>query len=100
MANNVSSPANVTGLVFANAVVRSFEASVSVTISATANKYETFKLTGIQKASSWDFAVVAVGDDSGVVFSITSAGQIQYIDSNYSGFTAGKMVFRALTLSV
>lgn len=48
-ANNQASPANVTGLAFANATVRSFSALVSVYIDATTDLYEVFKLLGIQK---------------------------------------------------
>lgn len=100
MSNNVSSPANITGFAFANAVVRSFEAQVSVAISATSSKFEVFKLSGIQISSNWNMSIVSTGDDSGVVFSITSAGAIQYTSANTSGFTAGKINFRAQTTSV
>lgn len=99
-ANNVSSPANVTGFVFSNAVVRSFKALVSVFVNATSPLYETFELQGIQKGSSWEMAISSVGDASGVLFTITNAGQVQYVDNNYTGFTALTVKFRAITTSV
>jgi hypothetical protein len=99
-ADNQAAPANVTGLAFANGVVRSFEAQVSVFLDATADSYEKFNLQGIQKGASWDMSVSAVGDDSGIVFSITTAGQIQYTSPLSAGFVSNTMKFRALTLSV
>jgi hypothetical protein len=99
-ANNQSSPANVTGFSFSNAVVRSFRALVSVYINATGSLYEVFDLQGIQKGASWDLAASSNGDSSGIVFSITNAGQIQYVSSNVSGFVADTMKFRAITTSL
>lgn len=99
-ANNVAAPANVTGLAFANGVVRSFEAHVSVEIDATADLYEVFTLQGIQKGADWDMSVSATGDTSNVDFTITSAGQIQYTSGNEAGFVSSTIKFRAITTSV
>lgn len=99
-ANNVGAPADVTGLLFANANVRSFEALVSVYVNATSPLYEAFTLRGIQRGSDWMMSQVSVGDASGFVFSITNAGQIQYTDNNYTGFTAATVKFRAIITSV
>lgn len=100
LANNQVAAADVTGLAF-NAVVRGFKALVSVEIDATLGLYETFELVGINKAgTAFDMAVSAVGDESGVTFTITSAGQVQYTSSNYSGFVSGAIKFRAETTSV
>lgn len=92
--------ANVTGFAFSNAVVRSFTALVSVVVDADEDLYEQFTLDGIQKASGWDMAITAVGDDSGVSFDITSAGQIQYSSADYAGFSSLAIKFRAITTSV
>lgn len=99
-ANNQITAASVTGLAFATGVVRSFKAQVSVTIDATTDLNEVFDLTGVQLASGFVMATSSVGDDSGVVFSITSAGQVQYTSANSAGFVANTIKFRALTLSV
>ncbi len=99
-ANNQVVAANVTGFAFANAVVRSFDAQVSVYIDATTDLFEVFKLNGIQKGASWDMSVVSTGDDSGVVFSITTSGQIQYTSANSAVFVSNTINFRALTLSL
>lgn len=99
MANNQSLSANVTGLAFANATVRSFKALVSVEVDATADLFEAFELIGVQKGAGWDMAVTATGDNSQVVFTITSAGQIQYVSADYPGFVDAKIKFRAITTS-
>lgn len=99
-ANNQASPVNVTGFLFSNATVRSFDALVSAYVDATSPLYESFKLHGIQKGASWEMAVTSVGDTSQVVFSITAGGQVQYVDGNYSGFNALTIKFRAIVTSV
>lgn len=100
LADNQASPANVTGFAFANASVRSFDALVSVSIDATSDVFETFKLLGVQRGSDWSLSVESTGDDSGVAFSITNAGQIQYTSSSYAGFASGTIKFRAVVLNV
>src|SRR6185503_10077237 len=85
LVDNQASPANITGFAFANAVVRSFEALVSVEVDATADLFEVFTLRGIQKGASWDMTITSNGDDSQVLFSITSAGQIQFATPAYTG---------------
>jgi hypothetical protein len=100
LANNQTSAANVTGFAFSSSAVRGFEALVSVEIDATADLYETFKLIGINKAGSFDIAVSSVGDESGVAFSITAGGQVQYTSSNLAGFSSGSIKYRAITTSI
>jgi hypothetical protein len=99
-ANNQASAVDVTGLAFANASVRSFRALVSVSISATSNLFESFELLGVQRGSDWAMSVESVGDASGISFSITTAGQVQYTSSNVSGFVSNTMKFRAIVTSV
>lgn len=98
--NNQSSAADVTGFTFSNATVRSFKAQISAYINATSSLYETFDIIGIQKGASWEMSVQSTGDSSGILFTITSAGQMQYTSSNYAGFVAGTIKFRALVTSV
>lgn len=99
-ANNQAAATNVTGLAFANASVRAFDALVSVYINATGSLYEEFKLRGIQKGASWDLAYDSAGDTSGVIFSITNTGQVQYQSTNVAAFTSSIFKFRAISVSV
>lgn len=100
IANNQSAAANVTGFSFANGTVRSFYALVSLYLNASTPKYQEWVLQGIQKAASWNMSQETTGDSSGVVFTITNAGQIQYTSPNSSGFVAGTLKFKAITTSV
>lgn len=98
--NNQVSAADVTSFAFSNASVRSFSALVSVYINATSPLYEVFELKGIQRASDWILSYSSSGDTSGLAFSITNAGQIQYTSTNVTGFTSGTVKFRAITTAV
>jgi len=94
--NNIAVLTDITGFSFANATTRSFEAQVSIDRSGD-GLYEKFDIEGIQKAGSWDISVEAVGDDSGIEFDITAAGQMQYTSSNLT--SGGTLRFRAITTS-
>lgn len=99
-ANNVSSAANVTGLAFANATVRAFRAQVSIFINATSSLYQTMTLVGVQRGSDWAFSQTDMVGDTTVTFSITAAGQVQYLSPNTAGFTAMTIKYRAATTSI
>ena len=80
--------ADVTGLSF-DSTIRSFQVLLSV---ETATLYESFTLNGIQKASNFFITELSRGDDSGVTFDITPAGQVTYS----SGAETGIIKFRAI----
>lgn len=94
-ADNQSSPTNVTSFTFSNAVVRSFQATISIVRN---NTYASYTIYGIQKASTWEISQNFTGDTTGIIFSITTAGQIQYTSTS-TGFTS-LIKFRAITTSV
>lgn len=101
ISNNQSSPTAVTGLSFSNAVTRAALIFYSIEISADTNVYEAGILVVIQKGASWEMVRDdVVGDDSNIQFDINSSGQVTYISPNYSGFTSGKIKFRANTTLV
>ena len=84
--NNVSTPANITGLAFDNGVIRSFNATVTITVlkSTNQNLYESYTLDGFQTGSGWNLYTSHIGDDSGVSFSITNTGQVKYTSIDQS----------------
>ena len=99
ISNNVSSASNVTGLNFDPTVVRSAIIDYSIYRSSTTpnelsecgSMYVTYKST----AGSWEIAQYNVGN-SGVVFTVTNGGQIQYTSSDIgSGGYVGKIKFKA-----
>jgi hypothetical protein len=89
-ANNVSSASNVTGFSFDNSTIRSFVATVTVSVSKSlgGNLYETFTLEGHQTDSGWTLLPSSFGDVSGITFSMTGSGQIQYTSINHSNWTS------------
>lgn len=100
LVNNQAIPANVTGLLFNPAVVRSFDILLSIYINATTPVYEAIRVTGINKGTSFDISQTSTGDSSGVLLSITNLGQFQYTSSNSAGFVSGVIKFRAITTPV
>lgn len=92
-ADNQIVAADVTGLDFTNAVTRGFEAQITIVRGST---YAEYSLKGIQKASSWEMSQEYVGDETGLEFSITATGQVQYISSSTG--SAAALLFRAQTV--
>ena len=86
--NNVVSAIDVNGLNFTNANIRSFKATINVTISSGTNLYAVYNIIGSQNASGWGIYSESLGDTTGIVFSITSSGQVQYTSTNLANFTS------------
>ena len=99
-ANNQTVATDVTGLAFANATVRGFKAYITVVLDATTDLFAFYELDGIQRGSGWVMSSGYTGDDTLVVFSITSTGQVQYVSGNYGGYVSLTMKFRAITVSI
>lgn len=89
--NNESTPTNVTGLLFET--TNSFQCQLVVVIDATSDIYENFTLSGNKTNSGWNLYVSSFGDTSGVDFTITSGGQIQYTSTNVAGYTSSSFRF-------
>lgn len=99
-ANNQSSAANITDLVFSNGNTRAFKAWVTVIVDATTDLFAIYELEGIQRGSSWSMSSSYTGDNTSIVFSITSSGQVQYTSPSYEGFVSLTMKFRAITVNI
>lgn len=99
-ANNQTTFANVTGFNFSTTTVRGFSALVTVTLNATTDLFETFTFTGTNVNGSFVMEQSSVGDTTGVVFDITSSGQIRYTSPNSGGFVSLTIKFRAQVLGV
>jgi hypothetical protein len=88
--NNVSIPTDVVGFSFTNIDTRYFQANISVAIQTSTNNnlYEMFYLEGTQTDAGWSLFISNFCDNSGVVFSITNTGQIQYTSSDVNNFVS------------
>jgi DNA-directed RNA polymerase subunit F len=87
LANNVSTPTDVTGFVFDPAVT-GFNVIAKISVNATASLFQTLELSGTNTGSNWYMSVEYEGDATGVQLSITSSGQIQYTSPNFPGFVS------------
>jgi trimeric autotransporter adhesin len=97
LSNNVSEPTNIQDFKFDSSVTSSFKAMVNVNVSTGISKYAIWEINAVFKPSSngWEMTSMFTGDITGVDFSITSAGQMRYTNSNTSGTTTIR--FRATT---
>jgi hypothetical protein len=103
IANNTSVAAEIVGLIFNAAQVRSaiVEYSVyrtgtgpTVELSETGTLHLIYK-NGAAVNSKWSIGRVFFGDDAGVLFTMTDAGQVKYTSTNISGTYTGTMHFSA-----
>lgn len=108
ISNNVTSFTDVSGLSFNTGTVRSAIIDYSVYRTSTANPsgfaesgslgivYDNLAGAG----SKWSMTGYGLNGNSGVTFTITDAGQVQYKSSNINSVGySGVMHFRAKTLS-
>lgn len=87
IANNQSSPANVTGLSFNKATIKSVRIQYDIyRKNNTVNYNETGFIWLVYNAltDDWTISVQSNLDDAGVTFSVTTAGQVQYVSTNIS----------------
>lgn len=103
LANGQASAANVTGLSFNKdnhkgaqvwaQVTRKTGTNESVSIGRLLLYYKT-------NSAAWYLEDELMGDDDGVVFSITSAGQVQYTSDTMAGSGySGTIKFRAMSFN-
>lgn len=90
IANNQSSAANITGLLFSPTLFRSVKIEYALyrqTDTAGSARAQMGQLRFVYntQAASWFVSDDFAGQDAGVTFSITSSGQIQYTSTDISG---------------
>lgn len=104
IANNQTSAADVTGLAFNAGSVRSAiveYAIYRISDGAPSGNAETGEIHVVyDNSAGWSIGVGSVVGNSGVIFSITSAGQVQYVSTDIGalGYT-GIIKFKARVLS-
>lgn len=100
IANNQTTLANVTGVAFANGTVRSAEIQYSIAIDATADLFESGKVLAVQRGADWVITQTGNGDNSQLLFDVSTSGQLQYTSGNIAGFVSGTLKCRAIVTSV
>ena len=101
-ANNVTSPADITGLIFPSSTIRSFNVmlSISITRSAGGNYFAQYSIDGVQNDNGWIIEEEYIGDNTGLDFSINTDGQIQYKSPNYVNWSSTVIRYTASAVSV
>jgi len=97
--NNVSNPSNISEFNFSNS--KSFVAHVCVCITTGTDELdEIFTIKGLKKRTGWIINSTEWGDDTGIVFSITSSGQMRYISRDIIDWESTVIKFKATTTSL
>ena len=86
-ANNVSAATNITGFLLSNSVFGCFTAIVNVKlVTISSNLNAQYYIEGTQTNSGWIINDSSFGDATGITFTITSTGQIQYTSTNQTNW--------------
>lgn len=85
LANNQSSAANVTPLLFDKTKIRSVKITYQIFRSATSKVAESGILMLVNDDTNWDYAILGKVGESNVVLSCNSSGQVQYTSDDMSG---------------
>jgi hypothetical protein len=107
VANNQSSPANVTGFLVDPTLYRSFLAEYSIYRKTTGAGATELAEKGIIQAvfstvaGTWEMTVGPAVGSAGVTFTITNAGQVKYTSTNITGTPAtSKLTFKVSTMEI
>lgn len=85
----------ITDLNFNSSDIGSFHAQIFVYIDATTTLGENFMISGVWDGSDWCITTTSVTCvETGVVFDITSGGQITYTSGTWAGFVSGYLLFK------
>ena len=96
LSNNQTTFSDIPGFSFDSTTVRSFTIYGNiyrVYNSGASNVSEEYTLTGLNTGADWVIQQEGFGE-SGIVFDITSAGQVQYKSSNLTNHISSKIKFR------
>ncbi len=107
LANNQSSAADVTGLLFDGTLTQSFVVEYFIYRKTTSTGATELSSRGMMigayspVAATWEMSVGPQVGDAGITFSITAAGQVQYSSTNITGTASvSKMTSFKRTLGV
>lgn len=102
LTNNQTTFADINGLTFSKTSVRSARITLDIYITTSTEELQESvdMILGYKNtADEFRLSILSSGDDCGLTFNITSAGQIQYKTTNISGTSySGTIKFKALTI--
>ena len=89
--NNQSTAADVTGISIDSSTESATRIKYAIKREGTANLYETGLIELVYNGTDFNLIQEFSGDNSGVTFSITAAGQLQYVSSDNAGSSSELM---------
>lgn len=105
-ANNISSAADITGMIFDHTLYRTVVIDIDIrrktdtALSEVVATGEVILQYRLQSAGWGDPIVKFDGDDHGLDFTVTASGQVQYTSSNIAGANYfGSVKFKATTFA-
>ena len=99
--NDVSVSSDITGFLFDNTKTNSFTSNVIVKVvrSVGGNLSSMYTIEGNYNSNGWTIYPTVLGDNTGITFSITTGGQIQYTSTNITNWTSTDIRFSVTQLS-
>ena len=98
--NNQNTPNDVTRFAFGNNV-KSFIGMACITIETSTETLDNlYELKGLRTSSNWLLQSNTMGNNVGIDFTITNAGQIQYTSTNIDNWISTNIKFRATTTTI
>ena len=71
---------------------------VTVKIDADTDLFEYHELNCVKNSTGYHFSIFQVGDDTGVDFEISDAGELTYSSGTYTGFVSGECKVKVIPL--
>jgi hypothetical protein len=100
-ANHNVTNTNITGFSLQHPNIKSFNGTVCITVKTNSDEYDAlYDVKALRKSSGWIISVSEIGDNLGIVLSITANGQVQYTSQYYNNWIETKIKYRGLTTTV
>jgi hypothetical protein len=74
-----------------------FDVYLTARVQSSVNQFCNYHIRGINKVSTWSISYSATGDNMGLVFDISTSGNLLYSSPNYSSFVSLIFKFKAIT---
>lgn len=74
-----------------------FDVYLSARVQSSVNQFCNYHIRGVNKVSSWTISYTSTGDNMGLVFDISTSGNLLYSSPNYSSFSSLIFKFKAIT---
>lgn len=74
-----------------------FDIFLTAKCIAATNQTANYHIRGVNKDTSWELATTYVGDDMGIQFDMTNAGEVRYTSPNFASFVSLTFKYKCFT---